>query len=116
MAATNRRAYRRLDVSFPVRCTTEGGASTISWQAVTRNVSTGGIYFESSMTQLTVGQTLTLELFIPPGAGYFPYESKMVSRSEVIRVEALDDGDGASGRPPRLGIAVRFVTQLRVQV
>lgn len=116
MAGTNRRANRRLDVSFPVRCTAEGGHSTISWQAVTRNVSTGGIYFESGMTQLAVGQTVTLELFIPPGAGYFPYESKMISRSEVIRIEPLDDADAGADKASRVGVAARFVTQLKVQV
>lgn len=116
MPAANRRTYRRLEVNFPVRCTSEGDHSTISWQAVSRNVSSGGIYFESNMTQLKIGQTVSVEMIIPPGPGYFPYESKMITRSEVVRLEALADEGRGDPAQKKIGVAARFIAQLRVRL
>ena len=102
-----RRKHRRLQMHLPLefRCATE----SVAWQhhTMTRDVSTGGIYFETAMDDLRKGELLNIEMTIPPGEGHFPYQGRVSSVAKVVRMEKLSGLAGqVSNR--RVGVGVVF--------
>ncbi len=89
-------------------------------RAMTRNISTGGVYFELDLTDGHAApaehSTLDVDLTVPPGDGHFPYEGRIRSTVEVLRCESLprNGGSGASA-PTRLGVAARFCEPLKYE-
>lgn len=83
-------------------------------RSTTRDISTGGLYFEASASDglplPDVNSLLAVELTVPPGEGHFPYEGKVRSVAEVLRCEPLEGPEGPSRR---FGIAARFREPLK---
>ena len=102
-----RREHRRLQMHLPLefRRATESAAG--QHHTMTRDVSTGGIYFETAMDDLRNGELLDIEMTIPPGEGHFPYQGRVSSVARVVRMEKPS---GLSGRTAnrRVGVGVAF--------
>jgi len=76
---------------------------------MTVNVSTGGVYFETTAGDFLVGDKLSIDLGVPQDDERFPKESKISTAGAVIRVQAIDDEPNAEGITfARYGIAAKF--------
>ena len=88
-------------------------------RTVTTNISTGGLYFEvdllDQVSRPEVHSVLNIELTVPPGNGYFPYEGRVTSAAEVLRRDSLPEPRTAKpDSPTRVGVAVRFRDPLKL--
>lgn len=94
-----RRTHRRLEIRLPLQyCPVDDTGMNVC-RTVTRNISTGGLYFETDDVDLKPGTLINLELTIPPGEGYSPYQGRITGVGEVMRVDAPDAvSDGCPGR------------------
>lgn len=115
-AATDRerRQYRRLDIELPLECFSTDRGPGHFLRTTTRNVGTGGLYFELELppdvNAPKVDSRLHVTLTVPPGEGYFPYEGRVTSIAEVVRCDVLDSAAGTS----RVGIAARLSDPLKL--
>lgn len=107
-----RRRHRRLDIRLPLQYCPGNDSGVNVCRTVTRNISTGGLYFETDDLEIRAGMTIELELTIPPGEGYSPYQGHITSMGEVVRVDDLGPSANASTR--RVGVATRFRDSLRL--
>lgn len=105
---TERRKHRRLEISLPIEYASLINGSRESRRATTINVSTGGVYFETGQPNVEPGNLLSLHLVIPPGEGHFPYQGRVSSLGEVVRVDPVEDS------PNRCRIAAEFREQLKL--
>lgn len=86
---------------------------------MTANISTGGLYFEVDLLDEVpppeVHSMLNVELTVPPGDGYFPYEGRVTSTAEVLRCDSLrEPPTERPGGPARVGVAARFREPLKL--
>ncbi len=113
----DRRQHRRLEIRLPLECHRHVGSEDHVLRATTRNISTGGLYFETDLSDpllpLEPQSLLSVELTIPPGEGYFPYEGRVRSVAEVLRCDALESPGGGQGSP-RVGVAALFKEPLKL--
>ena len=102
-----RRKYRRLQMHLPLEFRRVSEPATGQHHTVTRDVSTGGIYFETAMDDLRKGELLDIEMTIPPGEGHFPYQGRVSSVARVVRTEKPS---GSVGRivNRRMGVGAAF--------
>ncbi len=108
-----RRQHRRLAIRLPLECfsTAEGRAKAI--RTGTTDISTGGLYFEADLPEGVrppdPNSLVQIELTVPPGAGYSPYEGRVSTVAEVLRSQRLTHKARCGGAgPDRVGIAARF--------
>ena len=84
---------------------------------MTRNISTGGVYFEADLSNdlppPEARSLLSVEMTIPPGEGYFPYEGRVRGVAEVLRCELMGAPDTSPGSR-RVGVAARFREPLKL--
>ena len=101
-----RRKHRRLQMHLPVEFRRSGQTVTGFHHSVTRDVSTGGLYFETVLDDLGKGELLDIEMTIPPGEGHFPYQGRVSSVAKIVRADkpAAD----AALTNPRVGIGAAF--------
>ncbi len=108
-----RRKHRRLQMHLPLefRRATESAAG--QYHTMTRDVSTGGIYFETAVDDLRKGELLDIEMTIPPGEGHFPYQGRVSSAARVVRTEKPL---GLAGRAAnlRVGVGVAFLESFKL--
>jgi len=114
-----KRQHRRLAIGLPLEYYPKHLGKERALRTVTRNISTGGLYFEADLLDSApapeVNSLLKVELTVPPGDGYFPYEGRVTSVAEVLRCEALPHAQpGWAGGTPRVGVAARFREPLRL--
>ena len=91
-------------MSLPLEYRKAGQPSTQLHRSVVRDVSTGGIFFETMLDDLREGDLLDIELTIPPGQGHFPYQGRVSSTASVVRTEKL----AGQITSPRVGIGAAF--------
>jgi hypothetical protein len=108
-----RRQHRRLAIRLPLECHSSLAGGERALRTVTTDISTGGLYFEADlpegMNPPDANSLVRIELTVPPGAGYSPYEGRVSTVAEVLRSERLKPKARAGGAGPgRVGIAARF--------
>jgi len=108
-----RRHHRRLDIRLPLECCPTSLGPERAVRTVTRNISTGGLYFEVDLLEDVaapeVHSLLNIELRVPPGDGYFPYDGKVTSVAEVVRCSPTTPHEQRSPQAPtRVGVGARF--------
>jgi hypothetical protein len=110
-----RRQHRRLAIRLPLECRcTHADPPT---RGRTTDISTGGVYLELELPAGGLppgtGSLVRLDLSVPPGAGYSPYQGRIRCTGEVLRVAGGTVGtEGAEGA--RCGLAVRFSEPLEL--
>ena len=102
-----RRRHRRLQMALPVEFRRSAEPSAGPYRSVARDVSTGGIYFETMLEDLRKGELLDIELTIPPGEGHFPYQGRVSSVAAVVRTKKLASLASQVANP-RIGVAAAF--------
>jgi len=111
-ARQERRKHRRLEIRLPLQYWPVGESEANACRTVTKNISTGGLYFETDDEEIRPGMLLHIELTIPPGEGHFPYPGRITGVGEVVRVAPLSEGKARKVR--RIGVATRFRESLKL--
>jgi c-di-GMP-binding flagellar brake protein YcgR len=95
-----RRQHFRLPATLPVEVYLgdEGGMLL----ATTTNISAGGVYFVCPDRPIHVGQSLAVEVRIPPAPGRASRMTSMASEATVIRTDRTAQGE-------LLGVACQFM-------
>jgi len=105
----DKRSYRRLDMRLPLEYRKPSNPEALFSQSVTANVSTGGVYFETTDESLATGDTLAFKLSIPAGDNRFPKNGTISTTGKIIRrVEIEGDLDEISESHKKIGIAASF--------
>lgn len=107
-----RRKHRRLEIRLPLQYCPVNDSGVNVCRTVTGNISTGGLYFETDDMEIRPGMLIDLELTIPPGEGYSPYQGNITGIGEVVRVDGPDQPINSEAR--RVGVATRFREGLRL--
>jgi hypothetical protein len=107
-----RRKHRRLDIRLPLQYGSAHDSGGNVCRTVTQNISTGGLYFETDDLDMRPGMLIDLELTIPPGEGYSPYQGNITGVGEVVRVDGPDPSTESGTR--RVGVATRFREGLKL--
>lgn len=102
-----RRKHRRLRMALPLEFRRSAQPSVGPYRSVARDVSTGGIYFETVLEDLRKGELIDIELTIPPGEGHFPYQGRVSSVAAVVRTEK-SASSASQITNPRIGVAATF--------
>jgi c-di-GMP-binding flagellar brake protein YcgR len=115
----DKRQHRRLAIRLPLEYRLQGEGDEPKVRTVTKNISTGGVYFEldllDGMKEPEVNHQLNIDLTVPPGDGHSPYQGKISSVAEIVRCRKLDRPSALKKHThPRLGIAARFSKPLRL--
>lgn len=109
----DRRTERRASVRAPIVLHRNGSqGNNLTEEAVTANVSLGGVYFESPLgADYTTNELVVVSISIPAAEqGKFPF-SRLAGRSRVVRVDALPKEEGSD---TRYGVALQFGEHLSV--
>jgi len=114
-----RRQHRRLGIHLPLEFYPVDGGPQHAQRTVTTNISTGGLYFELDLMEEALAPALrsllNVEMTVPPGDGYFPYEGRVSSVAEVVRCRPLARPDRAGSEShPVVGVAARFRDPLKL--
>ena len=115
--AVEKRQYRRLDIRLPLDFHIEDINRGNIWRTVTKNVSTGGAYFETTLDDIDMGKRLSLALGVDPQDHRFPPGGKITSVGEVVRVKTIDGKSSGEGPAvTRYGIGLKFVQPLKISL
>lgn len=78
-------------------------------RTTTQNVSTGGVYFETTVEDIERGEVLALEFGVPEGDPRFPTQGKISTSGCVVRMTRIEE-TGGGGKPAftRYGVAAEF--------
>ena len=78
-------------------------------KSTTKNVSTGGVYFETTDESLEMGETLAFELGIPEGDNRFPKNGTISTMGEIIRLTPITEkSEEHSHTLTKYGVAAQF--------
>lgn len=107
--SNEKRVHRRLDMQLPLEYRyAELGAGKIL-QSTTSNISTGGIYFETTDEALQPGDVLAFKVGIPTDDTRFPKHGTISTEGRVVRSRPVDEnGNGQNEDITRFGIAAEF--------
>ena len=99
----NRRLVAQLDIE--VRLGNQQGAPFAAEKAVTRDISSGDMYFESSLgDRLRLGDILDVEIELPVRSSTIFSEKQLSARGRVVRL-----GPPSVEEPNRRGVAIVFL-------
>jgi len=112
-----KRAHRRLYIRLPLKYRKRDAGRSNAFRTMTINVSTGGVYFETTDEDIQLGDILDFELGIPPGDSRFPLPGKIANTGKVIRTAAIADQDLGNGGPSysRFGVAAQFQEEFKIK-
>ena len=109
-----RRAHRRLDVQLPLEFSSINHARGNNWRSVTQNVSTGGVYFETTIDDIKVGEELSLSFDVGSRDPRFPPNGRINTVAKVVRIEKIKDFFQADTPLIRYGIGAKFSKNLKL--
>lgn len=109
--AGDRRRHQRLDLHLPVEFRQHRPDGEYVLRTITRNVGTGGLYFELDSADFQPGDRLDVELTLPPAEGVSPYPGRAATEAEILRIDPIHEKDTPAIR--RYGLAARFLEPLR---
>ena len=106
---TEKRRHRRLAIRLSLGYRKMNGEADVSYQSTTRNVSTGGVYFETTDEDLCPGDMLEFELGVPPVDNRFPKNATIATTGEITRRTLLEGQIEDNGKSySRYGVAAQF--------
>lgn len=107
MDGPERREHRRLGIRLPLEFALRGREEGLVYRTITRNVSTGGIYFEIEGDRLKKGDKLDVELTVPPGT-HFPYQGRVSTVAQVVRVVPIPPAKNRPNRDGQFGVGAKL--------
>jgi hypothetical protein len=114
MERTERRRDKRLGERFELLCHAVGSTAGKPCDGRTVNVSSGGLYFETTGT-FEPGNLLRVELSIPPTPGLLEFGGRIAGFARVLRAHSI--GKSSADEEPsceRYGVAIEFCRPLRL--
>jgi len=121
-AGTDKRRDKRLGLALPVKFSREPEGSLSLFNGVTRNVSSGGVYFEAPVGQVSRDDPLWVRIGVPGRREEEKPNLTLVGSGVVRRVEKLTE-DGIEGEWSQIhleqgvcGIAVQFQQRPTIQL
>lgn len=109
-----KRAHRRLEISLPLAYRRTDSPRASSSHTYTINVSTGGLYFETTDEELRMGDKLVLELNVPEGDERFPPHSRIKTTGRVVRSGVAEPDKSGEIGLGRVGIGAQFEQGLKL--
>ena len=105
-----RRAHPRAQIELSVECRLSESPEQPVCRGISRDVSSGGVYFRTNCEAVTTDALVDVELAVPPGAAHFSYPGIVRGIGKVVRVDDLSasPGGGNESEPPRFGVAAQF--------
>ncbi len=117
--ASERRRYRRLELSVPMVFTlrTKSGA-VVSHAGITRNVSPGGIYFQTAaMQDLQPQQEVTINIVVPRRGNPSEATISLSGTARVLRAERMEcQANSHATNGEVWGVAAQFTGRPRVDL
>jgi hypothetical protein len=101
-----KRKHRRLLVKLNILCWKVGFQGDEILKGTTLNVSTGGVFFQTTRSNLNKGDLLNVKLDVPPQSGLLEFGGTMSSLGRVLRTNQI--GDSAVNTNEQYGVAVEF--------
>ncbi|MHC4478503.1 MAG: PilZ domain-containing protein, partial [Planctomycetota bacterium] len=89
MSTTDKRRHKRSQLNLDLSCRRIDADPQEAHVGRTLNVSTGGLYFETSAPALKPGNLIRIDLAIPPSPGLLQFGGKLRSLAKVLRTETL---------------------------
>lgn len=111
MDRPEKRRHRRLGAVYNISCRKIGSGENELHEGRTTNVSSGGLYFETSDDIFTAGNFIRIELFIEPTPGLLEFGGKIAGFAKVLRAANVTQSDMEAGK---CGVAVEFCGPLRL--
>ena len=115
MDRLEKRKDRRLGAKFDISCYRVGSAASKSFDGHTVNVSSGGLYFQTTAEVFERGNLLRVELSIPPTPGLLEFGGKIAGFARVLRADniggSLNDPDSSL---KRYGVALQFCRPVKL--
>ena len=105
-----RRRDRRLELAFPIEYSSAEPSATLFRAALTRNVSSGGVYFiTDTEPHLSIGASVRIRMAVPQRHDTGGPPLALHGEGRILRIERLAPRQGQpAASQPRWGIAVAF--------
>ena len=105
----DKRLHRRLDMKLPLEYRYAELSEGLALQSLTSNISTGGLYFETTDEGLQPGDVLAFKLGIPADDARFPQHTTISTEGTVVRSARVEaHGYDKQEAVTRFGIAAEF--------
>jgi hypothetical protein len=115
MNSSEKRKFKRLQITFGLSCREVGSTSEKFYKGFTVNVSPGGLYFETADDVFKPGNLLKVELSIPPTAGLLEFGGRISGFGRVSRTCSICDSRTDNNlRSDRYGVALEFCRSPRL--
>jgi len=109
MGKPERRKFKRSSVKLALSFHKVGRATQRSHKGYTLNVSPGGLYFRTPVSELKPGSLLRVELSVPPTPGVLELGGKISGFARVLRTEDVGASDVSAESPSGShGVALAF--------
>lgn len=109
MDRPERRRDRRLGADFDVSFYKVGSTANEPYNGQTVNVSSGGLYFETTARTIEQGDRLRVELSIPPTPGLLEFGGKIAAFAKVLRAYNIGGHvTGSDSTCGKYGVALQF--------
>jgi hypothetical protein len=110
-----RRRHKRLLVKYDLLCHEVDSKTSQPCIGQTINVSPGGLYFETSSSEFSLGSLLQVELSIPPTHGELEFGGRISGFGKVVRACRIHSLTSNNVPDSKLyGIALQFSHPLRL--
>ncbi len=114
-ALEDNREYRRLSIKMPFKYQRKLEGRSAVQHGVTKNISTGGMYFETAKDTFQPGELLTIELDVSENEGYFPTNSSIQAVGEVVHITPVPDLSSSDNHGYyKNGVGIRFCDSLKL--
>jgi len=109
-----KRTHRRLRIHLPVEYHLAGSSRLKISRTVTVNISTGGVYFETTADDIKPEDRLALELNLNQDDDRIPPHSRISTVAKVLRVTTIPEKNKDKPSFNRYGIAAKFEQPLKL--
>src|SRR4030042_6454378 len=109
MDDSEKRKFKRLGAKFDISCVDVDSFAEQFQTGSTVNVSTGGLYFETSAGPFKQGNMLKVQLTIPPTSGLLEFGGKISGYARILRTDDIRDLTRKGHASPEIyGVAIEF--------
>lgn len=109
MDRPEKRKHKRLGAKFDISCRRIGSQTSEIHEGRTTNISSGGVYFQTTANTFKRGDLLKVELLIPPTSNLLECGGKMEGFAKVLRTDSyFDPTENDRSSDSSHGIALQF--------
>lgn len=117
MDTIEKRKYKRLPIKLDLSCRKVDSPGEKSHTGSTTNVSPGGLHFETEAEVFKPGDTLLVDLSIPPTTGLLESGGSISGLGKILRTHTVRSSRTESEEPSlRSGVALEFCQPLKLRM